>query len=93
MTNIKARIEQLEQKIAVSSIPSFEQFSAEWPTMDALSKALFAEFASHPEDADGSAEQKYYRAIGTYLRRMGIAIPDNAPSLREIAVELERNKK
>ena len=90
MNNIERRLVELEQKIAVSAIPSFETFSANWATMDALSKALFVEFAANSDDADGRAEQKLYRTISEYLCRMGVKNPDNAPSLREIATKLEK---
>ncbi len=89
MTNIKARIEQLEQKIAVSTIPSFEDFSSSWATMDELSKSLLALYAETPDNADNVMERKYYSAIGEYLRRMGL-VQDGAPSLREIAAQLEK---
>ena len=83
---IMERIADLEQRNA-HTVPAFEDFVGEWANMDELSKSLFCSLAADPESAGGGSFGRYIRGIAPYLRKLGLI--DDAPSLREIAAQLD----
>lgn len=83
---IMERIADLEQRSA-HTVPTFQEFVGEWESMDELSKSLFCSLAADPESAGGGSFGRYIRGIAPYLRKLGLV--DDAPSLREIAAQLD----
>ena len=83
---IMERIADLEQRSA-HTVPTFQEFVGAWASMDELSKSLFCSLAADPESAGGGSFGRYVRGITPYLRKLGLV--DDAPSLREIAVQLD----
>ena len=83
---IMQRLKELEQRTSYS-VPNYEQFKAEWSTMDELSRALFIFCAEQPQTWD-STERRYMQAIREHLDTMGL-IDHDAKSITELAGELD----
>lgn len=82
---IMQRLKELEQRTSYS-VPNYEQFRAEWETMDELSRALFIFYAEQPQTWD-SMERRYMQAIREHLTKMGMV--HDAKSIIELAGELD----
>ena len=78
MTRINARLAELERRLTTNAPPTFEEFVALWDKLSAFDRACF--------EADALGENHLIRG---YLERLGFIDP-TAPSLQEIAKELER---
>lgn len=78
MTRINARLAELERRMTTTTPPTFEEFVVLWQGLTALDRAFY--------EADALAGNLLFRG---YLERLGV-ISLAAPSLQEIAKELER---
>ena len=91
--NIKTtqrRLQEIERKLKIEPVPSFEEFKSKWEKMDSLScSVLAAEAESGDFESMNRARRKYMLAVRTYLLEMGL-IDENAKSFQEIADELEK---
>ena len=72
------RLAELERRMTTNTPPSFEEFSVFWQGLSAFDRAAF--------EGDALGENTLFR---DYMERLGIISPA-APSLQEIAKELER---
>lgn len=83
------RLQDIERRLKIEPVPSFQEFKSEWERMDSLScSVLAAEAESGDFESMSRARQKYMLAVKTYLLEMGV-INGNEKSLREIATEME----
>lgn len=78
MNDYKRRLAELERRFATTKPPTFEEFSVLWQGLSAFDRAAF--------EGDALAGNALFRG---YLERLGV-IDHAAPSLQEIAKELER---
>ena len=78
MTGIQQRLAELERRLITNTPPTFEEFSVFWQGLSAFDRAAF--------EGDALAGNALFR---DYMERLGIISPA-APSLQEIAKELER---
>lgn len=81
MQDIRQRLAELERRMTTTTPPTFEDFSVLWQGLSAFDRAAF--------EGDALGENHHIRG---YLERLGVIDPA-APSLREIAKELERQGK
>lgn len=78
MRDIRQRLAELERRMTTTTPPTFEEFSVLWQGLSAFDRAAF--------EGDALAGNALFR---DYLERLGVISP-SAPSLQEIAKELER---
>ena len=78
MRDIRQRLAELERRMTTTTPPTFEEFSVFWQGLSAFDRAAF--------EGDALAGNALLR---DYMERLGIISPA-APSLQEIAKELER---
>lgn len=81
MREIQQRLAELERRLITITPPTFEEFIVFWQGLSAFDRAAF--------EGDALAGNALFR---DYLERLGV-IDHAAPSLQEIAKELERQVK
>lgn len=89
--NIKTtqrRLQEIERKLKIEPVPSFEEFKSKWEKMDSLSRSVFASEAESGDfDTFDHNWRKYMTAVRSYLLKMGV-IDEHTKSYREIAKEV-----
>ena len=80
----KAILKRLDAlRATLRPLPTFEEFLAQWGSMDELSQSLIL----HDLSVEEYRQDRFLSKIGTYLTAMGIE-PEPSYSLREAAKEL-----
>ena len=89
---ILRRLAALEQRFtSCPTIPSRDEWRAEWRDLDELSKAVFIVAAENMDELEeGGAWWRYLAAVRPFMLADGLLDPE-AKTLREVAAEMDKS--
>ena len=88
MHDVLRRLDELERIWGRDAIPTFETWLERWSELSDLDKALYIVEAENVAEATTEADRRRVSVLADYLHRIG-ALDQNAPTLREIAAEMD----
>ena len=86
--DVLRRLTALECVWGRDAIPTFETWLERWSELSDLDKALCIVEVENDAEATTEADRRRVSVLADYLHRVG-ALDKNAPTLREIAAEMD----